>query len=45
MNGDAAERVLGALKNVEALFAAPDGAPVLRVQPDPLPQHPGQLVP
>lgn len=39
MSVEAAEQVLGALKRVESLFAAPDGAPVMRVQPEPPPQH------
>ncbi len=33
MSVEAAEQVLGALQRVESLFAAPDGAPVLRVEP------------
>ena len=39
MSAQAAEPVLGALKRVESLFAAPDGAPTLRVQPQQPPQH------
>ncbi|CQD24154.1 hypothetical protein BN1232_06077 [Mycobacterium lentiflavum] len=39
MSVEAAEQVLGALQRVESLFAAPDGAPVLRVAPQPRSQH------
>ncbi len=39
MSAEAAEQVLGALQRVELLFAAPDGAPVFRVAPQPLSQH------
>jgi hypothetical protein len=39
MSVEAAEQVLGALQRVESLFAAPDGARVLRVAPQPRSQH------
>lgn len=39
MSVGAAEQVLGALQRVESLFSAPDGAPVLRVAPQPPSQH------
>ena len=39
MSVEAAEQVLGALQRVESLFAAPDDAPVLRVEPQPPSQH------
>lgn len=35
MSVEAAGQVLGALQRVESLFAAPDGAPVLPVAPQP----------
>jgi hypothetical protein len=39
MSVQAAEQVLSALQRVESLFTASDGAPVSRVEPQPLPQH------
>lgn len=39
MSVGAAEQVLGALRRVESLFSAPDGAPVLRVASQPPAQH------
>src|SRR5271166_4385398 len=33
MSVEAAEQLLGVLRRAESLFAAPDGEPVLRVQP------------